>query len=241
LTTSDSSAARGAAPSSAAVPGVSTPLFHDKNTQHTGKSQSRRPHTMWKRLLTGQRLSPHARRARWPPPPPPHTPTPSNRPIRGRGSPGEPGIRASTSTIHPDINRQGSRRGRGHAPWRPSPLPCTHTEAPSAVTPAVDNVIYYLPLSVAPGSPPPSPSHQPPAPALAINTPRPAASRTASCQLPHALRRQRTAQRGRAVAPTEGGQRARTEQPSSRGAVAGFSRARASDRAFLARADETTR
>jgi hypothetical protein len=33
-------------------PGVSTPLFHDKNTQHIGKSQSKRPHKMWKRPLT---------------------------------------------------------------------------------------------------------------------------------------------------------------------------------------------
>jgi hypothetical protein len=32
-------------------PGVSTPLFH-KNTQHIGKSQSRRLHKMWTRLLT---------------------------------------------------------------------------------------------------------------------------------------------------------------------------------------------
>ena len=32
--------------------GVSTPLFHDKNTQHIGKSQSKRPHKMWKRPLT---------------------------------------------------------------------------------------------------------------------------------------------------------------------------------------------
>jgi hypothetical protein len=28
----------------ASAPGVSTPLFHDKNTQHIGKSQSTRPH-----------------------------------------------------------------------------------------------------------------------------------------------------------------------------------------------------
>eukprot|EP01047_Picozoa_sp_COSAG01_P140661 COSAG01_NODE_71602_length_255_cov_0.942308_2_plen_44_part_01 len=27
-------------------PGVSTPLFHDKNTQQVGKSQSKRPHKM---------------------------------------------------------------------------------------------------------------------------------------------------------------------------------------------------
>eukprot|EP01047_Picozoa_sp_COSAG01_P000891 COSAG01_NODE_17_length_39991_cov_30.596160_50_plen_74_part_00 len=35
-----------------AAPNVSTPLFHDKNTQHAGKSQSKRPHTMWKHPLT---------------------------------------------------------------------------------------------------------------------------------------------------------------------------------------------
>jgi hypothetical protein len=28
--------------------GVSTPLFHDKNTQHIGKSQSKWPHQMWR-------------------------------------------------------------------------------------------------------------------------------------------------------------------------------------------------
>jgi hypothetical protein len=33
-------------------PGVSTPLFHDNNTQNIGKSQSKRPHKMWKRPLT---------------------------------------------------------------------------------------------------------------------------------------------------------------------------------------------
>jgi hypothetical protein len=36
----------------AAAPGVSTPLFHAKNAQHVGKSQSKRPHNMWKRPLT---------------------------------------------------------------------------------------------------------------------------------------------------------------------------------------------
>jgi hypothetical protein len=44
------SACRGAARPPA--PGVCTPLFHDKNTQHLGKSQSKRPHQMWKRPLT---------------------------------------------------------------------------------------------------------------------------------------------------------------------------------------------
>jgi hypothetical protein len=33
--------------------GVPTPLFRDKNTHHTGKSQSTRPHAVWKRPLTG--------------------------------------------------------------------------------------------------------------------------------------------------------------------------------------------
>jgi hypothetical protein len=33
-------------------PAVSTPLFHDQNTQRVGKSQSRRPQKMWKRQLT---------------------------------------------------------------------------------------------------------------------------------------------------------------------------------------------
>jgi hypothetical protein len=34
-------------------PGVSTPSLHDKNTQHLGKSHSKRPHKiMWKRPLT---------------------------------------------------------------------------------------------------------------------------------------------------------------------------------------------
>jgi hypothetical protein len=38
------------------APGVSTQLFQDdKNTQNTGKSQSKRPHTMWKRPLTNHR------------------------------------------------------------------------------------------------------------------------------------------------------------------------------------------
>jgi hypothetical protein len=46
----------------ASAPGVSTPLFHDKNTQHIGKSQSKRPHKMWKRPLTI--LRPRARRRR---------------------------------------------------------------------------------------------------------------------------------------------------------------------------------
>jgi|EP01049_Picozoa_sp_SAG25_P004227 hypothetical protein len=44
----------GRAQSLASAPGVSTPLFHDKNTQHVGKSQSKRPHKMWKRPLTTQ-------------------------------------------------------------------------------------------------------------------------------------------------------------------------------------------
>jgi hypothetical protein len=35
-----------------AAPGGSTPSFDDKSTQHIGKSQSKRPHTMWKRPLT---------------------------------------------------------------------------------------------------------------------------------------------------------------------------------------------
>jgi hypothetical protein len=35
------------------APGVSAPLFHDKNTQqHIGRSQSKRPQKMWKRPLT---------------------------------------------------------------------------------------------------------------------------------------------------------------------------------------------
>jgi hypothetical protein len=44
---------------SAAAPGVSTPLFHDKNTQHVGKSQSERPHTIWKRPRTELRQRAH--------------------------------------------------------------------------------------------------------------------------------------------------------------------------------------
>jgi hypothetical protein len=39
------------------APGVSTPLFHDKNTQHIGKSQSKRPHKMWERPLTAVKAS----------------------------------------------------------------------------------------------------------------------------------------------------------------------------------------
>jgi hypothetical protein len=41
------------------APGVSTPLFHDKKTQHIGKSQSKQPHTMWKRPPTCCRLGDH--------------------------------------------------------------------------------------------------------------------------------------------------------------------------------------
>jgi hypothetical protein len=37
------------------APSVSIPLFHDKYTQHIGKSQSNRPHKMWKRPLTAAR------------------------------------------------------------------------------------------------------------------------------------------------------------------------------------------
>jgi hypothetical protein len=57
-----STAAAATAGRSSCSPGVSTPLFHDKNTQHIGKSQSKRPHKMWKRPLTS---APCSMGSRW--------------------------------------------------------------------------------------------------------------------------------------------------------------------------------
>jgi hypothetical protein len=49
--------------------GVSTPLFRDKNTQHIGRSQSKRPYKMWRRPLTRRRrLICHRQTVRAPPP-----------------------------------------------------------------------------------------------------------------------------------------------------------------------------
>eukprot|EP01047_Picozoa_sp_COSAG01_P043730 COSAG01_NODE_3902_length_5561_cov_14.696448_5_plen_254_part_00 len=46
------------------APRVSTPLFQDKNTQHVGTSQSKRPQKMWKHPLTSDHVGRSASRRR---------------------------------------------------------------------------------------------------------------------------------------------------------------------------------